>query len=245
MEKEVPLPRSSSQRWELYTKQGKKMDSPKTEISSYTPLITYEGETPIVNFSEILSFIPQEKYGVSEARSVEQLHQEFLSGESAFFWEEDYIVRRLWVLRARVKVMDFTSFHPQEKFLKEVRQIMPDGRVRQRDHDYWSLGEKLLPTEVEVLKKNENEKNDMVLIRAVKEELSLSYPESFYPDLSICFGIEKEVGFSKSYPGIETEYFFQSWRIFMRPEYYSAQYVEYCDDGTKTFFEWERPRGVV
>lgn len=221
------------------------MNLPKPEIPSYTPLYSIKGEAPIVNFSEMLSFIPQEKYGINEAKTVEQLHQEFLSGESAFFWEEDYIVRRVWVLRARVEVMDFNPFHPQEKFLKEVKQILPDGRVRQRDHGYWSLGEKLLPTEVEILKESGNEKSDIALIRAIKEELSLSFPENFYPSQSICFGIEKEVKFSKSYPGVETEYFLQSWRIFMHPECYSTQYVEHCDDGTKTFFEWERLRGTV
>lgn len=161
--------------------------------------------------------LPLHAYGRGEAKSFQQLLNEIASGEATIAWRDGRPVRLVRIVVLTVRC--------QGKTLIEDRQEFTDGRVRRRGFD--SLSEKL-----------HSQENYMAAVyRALQEELSL--PDDELTNITTQFlGEEIEKKESPSYPGLESLYEKQRFRVDLPDNFYRPEYIELSSSGLRTYFVW-------
>lgn len=128
-------------------------------------------------------------YSSNKSKSVEQLHNEIMLGESVLTIEEDQLIRQIDVLCIMIKKPD-SNLVLREKWQQHAGK---DPRSR-----YCLLAEKMLPGEDTNIKK--------VVVRALDEELeSLGIVLDFNIFSDTLDKISNE-SYSQSYPGLKTRY---------------------------------------
>ena len=181
----------------------------------------------LIDFNQCLMElnVPINHWGQEEAKTVEDLYEEWTSGECTLFIQNGKLKR--YIKTSAVRVVYRSPSGTRVK-LKEVYQQWYDGRKRYRDLDS-SIGEKARVEESAIAS----------ALRGVQEELSGLDVDETRLDL-----LQKQSqtvsGFSTSYPGLETindKYFFQ---LRLRDE----EFLEHIDgfeddDGKKiSVFRW-------
>lgn len=164
--------------------------------------------------------IPLELWGKGEAKTLEHLAQEVLSGETELVETENgELVRQITAIDLLIKYVNENGRMYQ---LKETKQVFANGHERVRP-EISSIAEKS--------KLGENP--DEVAIRAVKEELGIA--EDISPEF---VRTENKKKISKSFPGLDTKYVIHFYTVTLNDRQYKSEgYVEKQSDKT-TFFEW-------
>ncbi|MCR4312430.1 MAG: NUDIX domain-containing protein, partial [Candidatus Uhrbacteria bacterium] len=167
--------------------------------------------------------VPLGRWGVGEARRLEDLLKELESGEATL--EEGPEGRLLRTSHGARVTVYYTSDSGRWK-LVEDRQEYVGGGVRKRTADLpMSVGEKLKP----------GESADVAARRALSEELGI---EGEIPLQNI--GEDKRHSPSKAFPGIDTCYVSSDYAVELPVEHYKPEgYIERQPDKT-TFFVWEK-----
>ncbi len=163
--------------------------------------------------------VPVENWGTGEAKRVRDLYKEINEGESHLRIDHTGITRVVEIVK-----MHFRSPQPgEEVILKEVFQILPDGRRKNRNQE---PGGKI----------KSGETPDEALKREIWEEVRLE-PEDFNHTV---LPTRRELRPSKSYPGITCAYIIHPFKIVpnigthvLRPQFETTE-----DDGTILHFEW-------
>lgn len=165
--------------------------------------------------------IPIEKWGMDEAKTIDNLLVELQNGESAMWVDDQGIHRDVTVLWLDVihETSDGDVF-----LLKEDRQEFRDGRVRRRDLP-GSLGEKMKP----------NERPVDASMRALAEEIGVENITSHY-----VIGEEVKMYTPPTYPGLESRYTTYSHLVQIGTEDFRPEgYVEYQEDKVN-YYVWKK-----
>lgn len=163
--------------------------------------------------------VPVETWGKGEAKDIGDFYKEIVAGESYLHINNQGIARVVEIVE-----MHFKSPQPWKKvILKEVFQILPDGRKRERNLEpagKVKAGE--TPTEA--------------LIREVFEEVKLKSDHFGYRLLSP----RVEVRQSKSYPGITCKYIIYPFEIVpdIGTHVLQREFEITEENGTVLHFEW-------
>ncbi|HFC11097.1 MAG TPA: hypothetical protein ENJ75_02835 [Candidatus Kaiserbacteria bacterium] len=158
--------------------------------------------------------IPIHEYGIGSAKSVECLLEEAKTGECVFAIDQAELVRIISVICLYV--------YQNEKVLREYKQILQDGRERERHLDA-SVGEKMKQGE------NPNES----LERLLREELPFLVG---LPTNGIEIRTEKKE--SGSYPGLPTIYKKLFYKMTV-PKNIVIPLIVKEADGKIVFYKWE------
>lgn len=163
--------------------------------------------------------IPIHTWGTGNTKTTNSLFREILRNESKLELLDGALVRR-----TRVACVDvFFRLGEKTLRLKEERQLMGDGRTRERNLET-GVNEKLVGDEDPLLG----------AIRGLEEELGLTRP----------VGLRKvsrkdEPRDAISYPGLTTLFERHFFEIFLTEEQFRAEgYVEE-ESGKKTYFVWK------
>ncbi|NET44868.1 hypothetical protein [Okeania sp. SIO2B3] len=176
-----------------------------------------------MEFTDILKLIPQQLYGVGEAKTLEQLKTEFDNGESAFRILNGNICRETWICR-------IYAYSTKGK-LYETHQITPDSP---KERGYGYISEKLLSYEVEAGMRSNFYHEHYYLWRILSEKLQID-KDDVNRFVFLAQTCEKKT--SDSYPGILCTYNLLEWRISIaNPQ---EQYAKEAENGAKIFFHWD------
>jgi hypothetical protein len=161
------------------------------------------------------------KWGVGEARTLKDLQRSMNKNESVL------VKGAKGRLLRKVMIVDAAIYHVNDDgkkyYLVEKKQVLSDGRERQRDHGY-SVAEKAFVGEDPLT----------AIIRGIREELGIRGPIN---PVQI-WKVERKV-FSKSYPGLLTHYVGYGFEVFLNKKQFNPNgYVEEQDDKS-TYFVWE------
>ena len=162
-------------------------------------------------------------WGKGEYKGLDDLLEEIEQGESFLKIDGNGIARTVEI----VKLFVCDEDHPERGSLFELKQILPDGRVRER-----------MQCPSEKIKSGETPK--AAAIRGVKEELHISF--TGYRLFGTPLTIENTV--SKSYPNLPCSYVIHNFKVILnhgspalRERFTIAE-----GNGTTNFFGWEHPK---
>lgn len=167
-----------------------------------------------MSIEKLLSCLPLEKYGIPPAKSIDQLLGEINKGECRIVWEGNKPVRELRVVRIKVRC--------GKEELWEKIQYYPSGEHRIRN--IRGISEKLIG----------DEPHGKGARRALREELGLDEELDL---LWVGKGIKEN--YSDSYPDLLCRYEFYDYEVEIPISMKKKEYVEECEDGMRTFFEWK------
>jgi hypothetical protein len=162
-----------------------------------------------------------ELWGLAEAKSLDDLHEEIEEGETVLCQDEEGRLARL-VSAVRADVL-YRTATGAILILREDRQVFADGRIRRRSFGA-SLAEKMKP----------GEKPAAAIERGIREELGVEGTLDL-----VTRGESVERRDSPSYPGLSSIYRFYKFTATLRDEQYSPEgYVERQTSKT-SYFIWD------
>ena len=163
--------------------------------------------------------VPVEDWGKGESKDVSHFHKEIDAGESYIRIDNKGLARVVEIVE-----MYFKSPQPWEKVvLKEVFQILPDGRRREKN---------MVPGG----KIKTGETSSEALTREILEELNLEPEEYKYVSLPV----KVEFRSSKSYPGMVCQYIIHPFEIVpnIGTHILNREFEIVEKNGTVLHFEW-------
>lgn len=168
--------------------------------------------------------ISLDKWGTGKAKSVDHLFREIEAGETRLVWRHGLL---------RVVCVVGVSVHHVEKgetlYLREVKQMLADGRERLRDLAATVWEKRLI-----------GESPEEAAYRGLREELGLvGVP------LVSALGVhrdERKRKDSSSYPDLPTEYWYDKFCVIVPPDFFRPEGYKMREDGVTSHFEWEKSK---
>lgn len=190
----------------------------------YGPLMTRSQTFSTLNkLSEYLlsKNIPINSWGTGTAKTIENLYEEILCGETLLVETESGVLRQICFAGILVTYQDGNTAYE----LAEDRQVFSDGRVRRRNKSQASVTEKMLP----------GESFSETAIRGLKEELGI-FSKTELKDI----GPSEEIVESASYPGLTTKYKRFNFSVQLTSDQYKAEGYKEIEKDKTTYFVWNQ-----
>jgi len=162
-------------------------------------------------------------WGKGEFKGLDDFLEEIERGESYLKIDENGISRTVEI----VKLFVCDEDHTERGFLLELKQVLPDGRVRER-----------MQYPSEKVKSGETPK--AAAMRGVKEELHIS--SNGYRLFGTPLTIENMV--SRSYPNLPCSYVIHNFKVILNhgSPVLRERFTIAEENGTTNFFGWEHPK---
>lgn len=190
-------------------------------------MITQKGYFLKLKEKLIKSGIDVSLWGKGPSRTLEALYNEIVNGEAILFDSGGgKLLRKVTITGVD---LFYTTQNGKLLKLKQEKQVFKDGRIKFR-HSKLSVSEKMKPNETPL----------EATLRGITEELGISGP--FYLSRT---SSSIETLYSKSYPGLKSQYLCHHFKGYVPPEQYDpCGYIEEQDDKT-TFFVWDSADNVI